>query len=102
MDTQSSHDIFDDLVDRWSDGESKYDEGLLNIDEEMWPNRQINFREIIPISAKYSSKTVQYVKERIRIHLDNIDDERKKYNEIIDSVSEELDIHNINTGPRFA
>ena len=43
-----------------------------------WPQKKINFREIIPISAKHSPKTVQYVKDRIRQHLDAIDDEKKK------------------------
>ena len=58
MDTQSSHDVFDDLVERWCDGKSKYEEGLLNIESKMWPERQIQFREIIPISAKHSPKTM--------------------------------------------
>ena len=102
MDTQSSHDIFDDLVERWYDGRSKYEEGLENIEDKMWPERQISFREIIPISAKYSPQTVQYVKDRIRNHLDSIEDEKTKFLEKIHSFSEELDINNIDTGPRIA
>ena len=102
MDTANSNEKFDDLVNKWCDNESNYEEGLLSIDEEMWPQKKINFREIIPISAKHSPKTVQYVKDRIRQHLDAIDDEKKKYNEKIQSLSNELDMANIDSGPRVA
>lgn len=102
MDTANSNEKFDDLVNKWCDNESNYEEGLLSIDEEMWPQKKINFREIIPISAKHSPKTVQYVKDRIRQHLDAIDDEKKKYNEKIQNLSDELDIANVDSGPRVA
>ena len=102
MDTQSSHDVFDDLAERWYDGKNKYEEGLENIEDKMWPEKQIHFREIIPISAKFSPKTVQFVKNRIRTHIDNIEDEKTKFLETIHSVSEELDIINADTCPRIA
>ena len=102
MDTQSSHDVFDDLAERWYDGKNKYEEGLENIEDKMWPEKQIHFREIIPISAKFSPQTVQFVKNRIRTHIDNIEDENTKFLETIHSVSEELDIINADTCPRIA
>ena len=101
MDTQTSHDLFDDLVNRWSDIGAKYEESLLNIDESMWPETKINFLEMIPISAKFSNKTVQYVKDRIRTHLDDIDDKRTKFTETIHRVSHELDIANSDDAPKI-
>lgn len=102
MDTQTSNELFDDLINRWSNAGSKYEEGLLNIDDNMRPETKIDFREIIPISAKHSNKTIQYVKNRIRTHLDDIEDERTKYSEILLSVNNELDVINADDGPRIA
>ena len=102
MDTQTSNDLFDDLINRWSGVGNKYEKGLLNIDDEMLPETKINFREMIPISAKHSNKTIQYVKNRIRTHLDDIEDERTNYIETVHRVSNELDVINSDDGPRIA
>ena len=102
MDTQDSNAMFDELVDRWCDGNNKYEEGLLNIDDKMWPEKRVGFLEIIPMSAKHSQKTIHYVKDRIRTHLDNIEDEKTKYNEGIQIVSDELDFLIADTGPKIA
>ena len=102
MDTQTSNDSFDDLVNRWSDIGENYEENLLNIDETMWPETRINFLEMIPISAKHSNKTVQYVKNRIRTHLDNIEDKKTNFIDTIYQVSDELDVANADKAPRIA
>ena len=102
MDTENSNDKFDELVSRYRDGNNLYEEGLLNIDDKMWPEKKIDFREIIPISAKHSPKTVQYVKERLRKHLDDIEDEKTRYIEQIQIVSDEIDQMNVDLGPRIA
>ena len=102
MDMENSNENFAELVSRLGENESLYEEGLLNLGERMWPERKINFREIIPISAKHSPKTVEYVKERIRKHLDDIEDEKTNYNEKIQSVSDEIDQMNVDFGPKIA
>ena len=102
MDTEGSDNMLEQLVSLLSEGQDRYEEGLLNIEERMWPEKQIQFREIIPISAKHNQKTVEYVKERLRMHLDEIEDEQKNYSEIVERFRDEIDKLNVDLCPKVA
>ena len=58
--------------------------------EELVPERRIEFREIVKMSAKNDAKSVQRLKQKIRIHLDEISmkDEQGK----VEALEKELDV----------
>ena len=59
--------------------QANMEKGLENLPEEMLPNKQIEFKDVLLMSAKNDAKSVQNVKQKLRIHLDDIyqDDEEK-------------------------
>ena len=59
--------------------EANMEKGLEKLPEEYLPTKQIEFKDIFLMSAKEDVKSVQNVKQKLRIHLDDIyqDDEEK-------------------------
>jgi len=64
--------------------QSNMEKGIENIPEGMLPNQQIEFKDILLMSAKEDAKSVQNVKEKLRIHIDDIyqADEQEKIKEL--------------------
>jgi len=64
--------------------QSNMEKGIENIPEGMLPNQQIEFKDILLMSAKEDAKSVQNVKEKLRIHIDEIyqADEQEKIKEL--------------------
>lgn len=48
-----------------------YSDAVQEMDEELRPNKLVEFKEVIPMSAKFSQKTVSYVKKKLRYWLDD-------------------------------
>ena len=61
---------------------------LENLPEDMWPEKQLEFKDILLMSAKEDAKSVQNVKEKLRIHLDELyrDDEEEKIKELSNEI----------------
>ena len=84
MDMEGSEKKFDELKEQLSDIENVIkDPNVIN--KEFVPDRLINFANILPISAKFSPKTVEDLKYQVR---DVIDDYESIQNE---SLLNELD-----------
>ena len=69
----------------------KYEDNLLQIDSNMIPEKRIEFREIIPISAdKDSQGSLFTVKKTLRKHLDEIEDDQEEYQNKVRALSMEV------------
>ena len=86
MDLDNSKQALDNLE---SELLNNYEEAVLKLDEELRPEKRIVFDEIIPISAKRSQKTVNYVKDRLRYWIDENDDQSRS-NEMSLSLQEDV------------
>jgi len=53
--------------------DNKNEEYLKNLSEECRPEKFVEFEDIIPISAKFNRKSVDYVKDRLRVVVDEAD-----------------------------
>lgn len=62
--------------------DSKYEEALQNIDEEMVPKERLEFREIIPLSVEQDPKSLRALKDQLRSHLDDAAEEEEAENRI--------------------
>jgi Obg family GTPase CgtA len=76
-----------------------YDQGLENIREDMIPKEKIEFREVITMSAGHDPKSVGKVKEQIRLHLDQIQDEISGHEDKVRQLSIELEQASAPQGP---
>merc|ERR1711971_1298844 len=67
---------------------SNMEKGIENLPENMLPEKQIEFKDVLLMSAKEDAKSVQNVKEKLRIHLDEIyrDDEEEKIKELTNEI----------------
>merc|ERR1711971_445646 len=85
MDTENAKEKLDEFE---SCLQSNMEKGIENIPEGMLPNQQIEFKDILLMSAKEDAKSVQNVKEKLRIHLDEIyrDDEEEKIKELTNEI----------------
>ena len=81
MDTENAKEKLDEFE---SYLQSNMEKGIENIPEGMLPNQQIEFKDILLMSAKEDAKSVQNVKEKLRIHIDDIyrADEEEKIKEL--------------------
>ena len=81
MDTENAKEKLDEFE---SCLKSNMEKGIENIPEGMLPNQQIEFKDILLMSAKEDAKSVQNVKEKLRIHIDDIyqADEQEKIKEL--------------------
>ena len=70
----------------------KYEDNLLqNIDSNMIPEKRIEFREIIPISAEKDSPEFLFsVKQTLRKHLDELEDDQEEYQNKVRALSMEV------------
>ena len=71
--------------------DDRYEEGLLNIEENMIPQKRIEFREIFSLSASKDMKSVEKVKQKIREHLDEIEDDQENFQEKVKSLTLTVD-----------
>ena len=81
MDTENAKEKLDEFE---SCLQSNMEKGIENIPEDMLPNQKIEFKDILLMSAKEDAKSVQNVKEKLRIHIDDIyqADEAEKIKEL--------------------
>ena len=77
-------DNFEELLDK------KYEEGVLELPEEMIPEQKLDFKDIVVMSAKNDPKSVDNLKSKLRTQLDEAVDESE---EKIKALSLELDTH---------
>lgn len=77
MDMKGSDKKFEELKEALSDIKNVIKDPYV-INEEFVPERLINFTDVVPISAKFSPKTVDYLKFQVR---GTIDDYESRQNE---------------------
>lgn len=90
MDTpkaKSNFQHFEQLISN----DKKYEQGLENIDEEMWPNQKLEFKEILTMSAQKDQKSVSHVKNQLRFILDQVEDQRQENETQVELLSQEVD-----------
>ncbi len=61
--------------------DNKNEEYLKNLSEECRPEKFVEFEDIIPISAKFNRKSVDYVKDRLRVVVDEADEKKRGLND---------------------
>ena len=59
------------------------------VDEEFRPERLIRFLDVIPVSAKFSPKTIEFLKYRVRNIIDSAEDESNS--SFIEALSQKVD-----------
>jgi len=74
MDVDGSEDKLAELKDLLYKSKEDSEVGLHRLEEDQKPEKRINFMDIVPMSAKYSQKTVTVVKDRLRTLLDESND----------------------------
>ena len=90
MDTPGAEEKFETLTHHLNDIDNVItDTNLVN--PEFVPTDLIKFADIIPISAKFSPKTVQYLKQRVREVIDDYEDEENELLMQADKLSQALD-----------
>jgi len=90
MDTPGAEEKFETLTHHLNDIDNVItDTNLVN--PEFVPTDLIKFADIIPISAKFSPKTVQYLKQRVREVIDDYEDEENELMMQADKLSQALD-----------
>ena len=78
MDTANDEKSFKDFLRRLNDNTNE--EYLQNLSDDCRPNRTIEFKDVIPISAKFNHKSVDYVKEKLRIVIDEVEEAKLNLN----------------------
>lgn len=68
MDVPGSGEKLDEFLEQMEN----YERHVEHLPEELRPEKHVKFEEIIPISAKRSPKSIRGVKEKIRLHLDEL------------------------------
>lgn len=70
MDKEGAKEKFQELKEVLSGTEENYAEALRGLDPEQIPERRMTFESVLPMSAKFSKKSVLKVKEALRLCLD--------------------------------
>nr|ACO11639.1 GTP-binding protein 10 [Caligus rogercresseyi] len=76
MDTPGSEEAYQELEERIGDFERSVEKHLHLGEEDEWspPSKFMQFRRMVPISAKHSPKSVKVLKDSLREEMDLIDD----------------------------
>ena len=79
MDTDKDEDKYRDFLKMLND--NRNEEHLKNLPLDCRPEKLVDFLDVIPISAKFNPVSVNFVKERLRKVIDDVDEKKRNSDE---------------------
>lgn len=93
MDLDGSDSKFQEIKETLND-----DEMLADIPEEMWPQKRLEFLDILPISAQCDKQSVDSVKQKLRTHLDLVHDKQTEIELKVTVAAKDIENELVHTG----
>ena len=99
MDVEGADEKLEMFMRHVEDSKTDPHAGLSNLNEDQKPEQLINFLDVVPMSAKFSQKSVVQVKDLLRTALDDLHSQDS--NELVAEASKKLDLMISDTSPKL-